>query len=457
MPRVFIKTYGCQMNERDSEQVARQFQDRGYELTDREEDADVILLNTCSVRDQAETKAISNMGRLAALKRARPDVVLGFMGCMVQSRGEELLRKLPDVDLVVGTWRFHHVASHVEDLLAADGRRPRVADVIEEEGSERAIRDHVAGAPRASAFVSVMQGCNMRCAFCIVPSVRGPERSRPIAEVVAEARALAASGVREVVLLGQIVNAYGRREFPRERNRSPFVQLLEALEAVEDLRRIRFTAPHPTGFRDDLIGAFGRLPKLCEHVHLPAQSGSDRVLRTMKRSYTSDHYRRLVEKLRARVPGLAISTDLIVGFPGETEEEFQQTVRFAREMAFDQAFIFRFSPRKGTPAAGMPGQHSDEEKRRRNQELLAVVNDGMLRKLDAEIGREREVLVEGTSAKNPARLTGRTRHNRIVVWPDDGAKPGDLRRMRIERRLGFSLLGAPGKDGGSPAPAGDGV
>ncbi|MCC7519204.1 MAG: tRNA (N6-isopentenyl adenosine(37)-C2)-methylthiotransferase MiaB [Verrucomicrobiae bacterium] len=443
MPRVFIKTYGCQMNVRDSEQVARQFQDRGYELTEREEEADVILLNTCSVRDQAESKAISNMGRLSALKRARSGVVLGFMGCMAQSRGEELLKKLPDVDLVVGVWRFHHVAAHVDGLLSADGRRPRVADLAEEEGSERMIRDHVAGGPRASAFVSVMQGCNMRCAFCIVPSVRGPERSRSISEIVAEARALVASGVREIVLLGQIVNAYGRREFPREGGRSPFVQLLEALHEIEGLERLRFTAPHPTGFRDDLIGAFGRLPKLCEHVHLPAQSGADRVLRAMKRSYTVDHYRRLVEKLRARVPGLALSTDLIVAFPGETDREFQETVRFAREMAFDQAFVFRYSPRKGTPAAAMPGQHDEDEKRRRNQELLAVVNEGMLRRLDAEAGHVRETLVEGPSAKNPARLTGRTRQNRIVVWPADGSPPGTLRHLRIEKRLGFSLLGTP--------------
>jgi tRNA-2-methylthio-N6-dimethylallyladenosine synthase len=443
MPRVFIKTYGCQMNERDSEQVARQFQDRGYELAAREEDADVILLNTCSVRDQAESKAISNMGRLAALKRARPGVVLGFMGCMAQSRGEELLKKLPDVDLVVGTWRFHRVAERVEEILGAGGPRPRVADLLEEEGSERAIRDHVAGGPRASAFISVMQGCNMRCAFCIVPSTRGPERSRPIGEIVAEARALAASGVKEITLLGQIVNAYGRREFPRENGRSPFVRLLEALHEVEGIARIRFTAPHPTGFRDDLIGAFGRLTKLCEHVHLPAQSGSDRVLRAMKRSYTADQYRRVVDKLRARAPGIALCTDFIVAFPGETEQEFQETVRFAREIAFDQAFIFRFSPRKGTPAAAMPGQHAEDEKRRRNQELLAVVNENMLRKLDAEVGLEREVLVEGPSARNAARLTGRTRHNRIVVWPDNRSKPGDLLRLKIERRLGFSLLGAP--------------
>ncbi|MFZ4694184.1 MAG: tRNA (N6-isopentenyl adenosine(37)-C2)-methylthiotransferase MiaB [Verrucomicrobiia bacterium] len=443
MPRVFIKTYGCQMNERDSEQVARQFQDRGYELTDREEEADVILLNTCSVRDQAEAKALGNMGRLAALKRVKPGVVLGFMGCMAQSRGEDLLRKLPDVDLVVGTWRFHRVADHVEGLLDAHGARRRVADVAEEEGSERTIRDHVVGIPRASAFISVMQGCNMRCAFCIVPSTRGPERSRPIAEIAEEARALVASGVREVTLLGQIVNAYGRREIPRAGGCSPFVQLLEALHEIENLDRIRFTAPHPTGFRDDLIGAFGRLPRLCEHVHLPAQSGSNRVLRAMKRSYTVENYRRIVDKLRAGVPGIAITTDLIVAFPGEMEAEFQETLRFAREMAFDQAFIYRFSPRRGTPAAEMPDPHTEDEKRRRNQELLAVIDEGVLRRLDAEVGQEREVLVEGPSARNPARLTGRTRQNRIVVWSDDGSIPGRLRRLRIEKRLGFSLLGSP--------------
>ena len=443
MPKVHVRTYGCQMNERDSEQVVRMFIEGGYTVTANEAEADAILINTCSVRDQAEQKALGKMGMLGAKHRWRPHVVYGFMGCMAQSRGEDLLRKLPDVDLVVGTWRFHRVIDHVEGLLDAHGGRRRVADVAEEEGSERTIRDHVVGTPRASAFISVMQGCNMRCAFCIVPATRGPERSRPIAEIVEEARALVASGVREVTLLGQIVNAYGRREIPRTVGCSPFVQLLEALHKVENLDRIRFTAPHPTGFRDDLIGAFGRLPRLCEHVHLPAQSGSDRVLRAMRRSYTVDHYRRIVDKLRDRVPGIAITTDLIVAFPGETEAEFQETLLFAREVAFDQAFIYRFSPRRGTPAAEMPDPHTEEEKRRRNQELLAIIDEGVLRRLDAEVGQEREVLVEGPSTRNPARLTGRTRQNRIVVWPDDGSAPGRLRRLRIEKRLGFSLLGSP--------------
>jgi tRNA-2-methylthio-N6-dimethylallyladenosine synthase len=286
-----------------------------------------------------------------------------------------------------------------------------------------------------------MQGCNMRCAFCIVPSTRGRERSRPIAEIVEEVRALVASGVREVTLLGQIVNAYGRG-WPRGGGTSPFVRLLEAVHDIEGLERLRFTSPHPTAFRDDLVGAFGRLPKLCEHVHLPAQSGSDRVLRSMKRSYTVDHYRRIVDRLRARVPDIALCTDLIVGFPGETEAEFQETVRFVREVRFDQAFVFRFSPRRDTPAAAMPGQHTEAEKHRRNQELLAAVDEGALRALDAEVGREREVLLEGPSRTNPARLTGRTRHNRIVVVPAAPGLEGRLVKARIERRLGFSLLGA---------------
>ncbi len=446
MPKVYIRTYGCQMNERDSEQVARQLQDRGYEMTDRETEADVILLNTCSVRDQAEQKALGNMNRLRDLKKDRPGLVLGFMGCMAQSRGQALLDKLPDVDLVVGTQRLHRVAEQVEALRAGTNHAPRVADVGEEAGSERAIRDHLLTPRQPSAFISIMQGCNMHCSFCIVPATRGAERSRPIDEIVAEARALAGQGVREVTLLGQIVNFYGRHEFPVVRGRTPFVQLLEALQEVEGLARVRFTSPHPNGFREDLIGAMADLAKLCEHVHLPVQSGSDRMLRVMRRGYTADKYRRIVARLRERVPGLAITTDFIVGYPGETEAEFGETLALAREIQFDQAFIFRYSPRKDTPAAALEGQHSEGEKQRRNQELLAIIDDSVRRRLEARVGQEVEVLVEGPSPRNPSRLTGRTRNNQIVVFTGGEELRGRLLNVRIERSLGFSLLGVSEDD-----------
>ncbi|MBI4023796.1 MAG: tRNA (N6-isopentenyl adenosine(37)-C2)-methylthiotransferase MiaB [Verrucomicrobia bacterium] len=447
MPKVYIRTYGCQMNERDSEQVARQFQERGYALTPNEREADVILLNTCSVRDQAEQKAMGNMGRLRRLKRGNPNLVLGFMGCMAQSRGSDLLDRLPDVDLVVGTQRFHRVADYVEELRRPDllnnGSRPRIADVETEKGSENAIRDHLLEPQQPTAFVSIMQGCNLRCAFCIVPATRGPERSRPISDIAAEVRTLAAHGVKEVTLLGQIVNFYGRHEFAVVGGKTPFVQLLEAMNDVEGIERIRFASPHPGGFREDLIGAMAELPKVCEHVHLPLQSGSNRVLKAMRRTYSVETYRRIVERLRERVPGIAVSTDLIVGFPGETESEFQQTLALTREMEFDQAFVFRYSPRKETPAADMEAQHPEEEKERRNQELLAVVNEHVKRRLALETGADREILVENVSKTNPDRMMGRTRQNRIVVFAGTERHRGQLMRIRIERALGFTLLGSP--------------
>ncbi len=441
MPKVFIKTYGCQMNERDSEQVARQFQERGYELTSQEGDADVILLNTCSVRDQAEQKAISNMQRMRGLKQAKPNLVLGFMGCMAQSRGKELLDRLPDLDLVVGTQRFHRALDYVEGMRG--GERDRISDVGAEEGSQNTIRDHVLAPNQVTAFVSIMQGCNMRCTFCIVPSTRGEERARPISEIVTEVRGLVQNGVREVTLLGQIVNFYGRHEFPVVDGKTPFVQLLEAVHDIDGLERIRFTSPHPNGFRDDLIEAIARLPKVCEHVHLPVQSGSDRVLKAMHRPYSVEKYREIVSKLRARVPNVAVTTDIIVGFPSETEAEFQETMTLAREMQFDQAFVFRYSPRRDTPAAQMEGQHTEAEKERRNQELLEVINAGVKARLEGMVNKEVEILVEGESKTNATRFTGRTRGNHIVVFPGSERHRGQLMKVRIEKCLGFSLLGDP--------------
>ena len=441
MPKVFIKTYGCRMNERDSEQVASQFLERGYQLTEDESEADVILLNTCSVRDQAEQKALGNMGRLRSFKRQRPRLILGFLGCMAQSHGKELFDRLPDVDLVVGTQHFHRVADYVEEAQSPDGCRKRIVNIEEEKRSENAIRDHVLHPKQPTALVSAMQGCDLHCAFCIVPSVRGAERSRPIAEIVAEIRFLAGRGVKEVTLLGQAVNFYGRHELPVSDGKTPFVQLLEAVHAVKGIERIRFASPYPSAFRDDLINAIAELPKVCEHIHLPLQAASNRVLKAMRRLYTVEKYRQVVQRLRERIPTVAISTDFIVGFPGETEAEFQETVAFAREIQFDQAFVFRFSPRKGTPAATMEGQHPKEEKKRRNQELLAVVNESVKRKLEADVGTVQEILVESASKTNPSRMTGRTRQNRIVVFSGDGSHQGRLLRVHIERALGFSLLG----------------
>ena len=326
MPKFFIKTYGCQMNERDSEQVAHSLIARGYEPAPNESEADVVLLNTCSVRDMADQKALGKMGMLGRLAKDRPEMVFGFLGCMAQARGEKLLRGMSHVDLVVGTQKFHRVADYVDELVARktgrvnramDDPRFSIVDIEEESGSQETIRDHEIAPRQATAFVSIMQGCNMHCTFCIVPQTRGAERSRSIEEIVSEVRELVRRGVKEVTLLGQIVNLYGRHEFAKVDGKSPFVQLLEAVHEIDGLRRIRFTSPHPVGFRDDLLGAMSRLPKLVEHVHLPLQSGSNRILKAMHRTYTAEKYLALVDRIRAARPGIAITTDIIVGFPGE--------------------------------------------------------------------------------------------------------------------------------------------
>src|SRR3954453_23204440 len=296
MPKFFIKTYGCQMNERDSEQVAHSLLERGYERVEREVDADVVLLNTCSVRDMAEQKALGKMGMLGQIAKRRPETVFGFLGCMAQARGDSLFATVPHLDLVVGTQKFHRVADYVDEALQKkrarrmDDPRFSICDVEEEAGSQNTINAQSLNARQATAFVSIMQGCNMHCTFCIVPQTRGTERSRSLGEIVCEVRDLISRGVKEVTLLGQIVNLYGRHEFPKIQNKSPFVQLLEAVHDIQGLERIRFTSPHPMGFRDDLIDAIARLPKLAERVHLPLQSGSNKLLKAMHRAYTAEKY-----------------------------------------------------------------------------------------------------------------------------------------------------------------------
>src|SRR6266516_3005906 len=390
MPKFFIKTYGCQMNERDSEQVAHLLMARGYESVSKESEADVVLLNTCSVRDMADQKALGKMGMLGRMAKERPHVVFGFLGCMAQARGESVLKNLPHVDLVVGTQKFHRVADYVEELVAKKTARPAgitdpgysrmddlrfsIVDVADELGSQSTIRDQQLAPRQATAFVSIMQGCNMHCTFCIVPQTRGAERSRSIDEIVREVRGLVSRGVKEITLLGQIVNLYGRHEFPKVDNKAPFVQLLETVHNVEGLERRRFTSPHPIAFRDDLIDAISRLPKLAEHVHLPLQSGSNRILKAMHRAYTAEKYLDLVERIRRARDGVAITTDVIVGFPGETDDDYRQTRDLAEEIQFDNAFVFRYSARRDTPAAEMPDQIDEHVKEQRNQDLLEVVN-----------------------------------------------------------------------------------
>jgi tRNA-2-methylthio-N6-dimethylallyladenosine synthase len=449
MPKFFIKTYGCQMNERDSEQVAHSLIERGYERADTESDADVVLLNTCSVRDMADQKALGKMGMLGQIARERPHVVFGFLGCMAQARGATLLKNLPHVDLVVGTQKFHRVADYVADALARkrdramDDPRFSIVDVEQETGSQSTIRNQELAPKQATAFASIMQGCNMHCTFCIVPRTRGAERSRPIEEIVAEVRELVSRGITDVTLLGQIVNLYGRHEFPKIDNKSPFVQLLEAVHDIDGLKRLRFTSPHPIGFREDLIGAYQRLPKLVDHLHLPVQSGSNRILKAMHRTYTAEKYIDLIQRVREVRGGIAITTDVIVGFPGETDDDYQQTRKLVEQVQFDNAFVFRYSPRRDTPAVDMSDQIEESIKERRNHDLLEVVNDSARRINERLVGRTVEVLCEGPSKTNPSRLMGRTRTNKIVLFETDQDVIGSFVDVRIERATGFSLYGTP--------------
>ena len=461
------------MNERDSEQVAQTFAERGYTLTPKEQDADAILVNTCSVRDQAEQKALGKMGMMGKYRESRDHVVYGFMGCMAQSRGSELFDRVPHLDLVVGTQKYHRVFDYVDSILnrrmqarmdevggeMVTGRvedeiikinqdriiSARMVDTEEEEGSQNTIRDHV---PRegqqATSFVSIMQGCNMRCSFCIVPDTRGKERGRPISDIVSEVKGLVGKGVKEVTLLGQIVNLYGRTEFPKVDGKSPFVQLLEAVHEIEGLERIRFTSPHPLGYRDELVEAFTYLPKLCSHIHFPMQSGSDRILQKMRRPYNNEKFLTICEKMQAARPDLAITTDIIVGFPGESEEDFEETVACMKRIGFDNSFIFRYSKRKDTPAAEMDEQLSDKVKEERNQILLRIQEELTTTKNAKLIGTVQQVLCEGPSKTNKERLSGRTSQNKIVIFDGKAERmAGQLIDVRIEDSTGYTLYGTP--------------
>ncbi len=436
MNRVFIKTYGCQMNERDSEAVAAMLRARGYRIVQDEDSADVMLLNTCSVRDMAEQKAIGKAGYLSQKKKRNPRFMIGILGCMAQNRGAALLDALPDVDLIVGTQKFHQVPDHLDNLRAAQAAGAvlptRIVDIAEEAGSQNTIREHVLEDRQVTAFVSIQQGCNMDCAFCIVPKTRGDERSRPMDEIVRECEELADRGVREITLLGQIVTSYGRRDYPHTDGVTPFVQLLERVNAIPGIKRIRFTSPHPRGFKDDLVAAYGRLGKLCEYVHLPMQSGSDRILKLMNRPYSRDRYKQIVDDLRRVRPDMYFSTDIIVGFPGETAEDFEQTRELFEACNYDMAYVFKYSVRSGTPAADMGDQIPDEVKEERNQILLRLLEQNSDRRNATLLGTTQEVLVEGPDKKG-LQFMGRTRGNRIVHFPAHERLIGELVPVKINR------------------------
>ena len=446
MNRVYIKTYGCQMNERDSDAVAALLRGRGYTIINDEKEADIILLNTCSVRDQAEQKAIGKAGHLLRRKRKNQKLVVGVMGCMAQNRGQDLLDSLPDLDLVVGTQKFHQVPDHLDNIIATlNGQGPKpspLVDLEEEEDSQNTIRDHNLESRQVSAFVSIMQGCNMNCTYCIVPTTRGRERARPIPHILKEVEELAANGTREVTLLGQIVTSYGRREIPFKDGKSPFVQLLEQVSEIDGIERIRFTSPHPRGFKQDLIEAYGRLPKLCPYVHLPLQSGSQKILKAMKRPYSPERFKQIVDDLRAQVPGVTFSTDIIVGFPGETDEDFEQTRALFEAVAFEMAFIFKYSERPNTEAEGMSEQVSQEVKEQRNQILLDILHKNSLKHNESLIGTIQQVLVEAPARKGEGCFAGRTPGYRKAIFPASERLIGELVPVKIERATTSSVFGS---------------
>ena len=449
MPSVFIKTYGCQMNERDSEQVASMFLAGGYEIAPGPESADVILINTCSVREKAELKALGKMGILCAQAAERPWVVFGFMGCMSQSKGQELFREVPRLDVVTGTRQYHNVYTFCHELLqqrlaegCAEPRRrgAHICEVGEVSGFQNQIRDHLPVRGGCTAFVSIMQGCEMRCSYCIVPHTRGKECSRPAADILHEVSELVQAGVKEVTLLGQIVNRYGKDE-PAVGGRSAFVRLLEQLHEIDGLKRIRFTSPHPIGFRQDLVQAYTYLPKLASHIHFPMQSGSDRILQLMRRPYKNEKYIALCEAMREARPDLAITTDIIVGFPGETDEDYLQTKAAVERIQFDNAFIFQYSPRRDTPAAIMDDQICLRVKEERNHDLLETVNRIATARNHALVGTEQTILVEGPSKTKAQRMQGRTSQNKPVIVMQGDARPGEMVPVRITECTGFTLYG----------------
>jgi len=445
MNRVYIKTYGCQMNERDSEAVAAMLRGKGYALVDNEKEADVVLLNTCSVRDQAEQKAIGKAGHLAKRKRKDPNFIIGVMGCMAQNRGGALLDSLPDLDLIIGTQKFHRVPDHLTNMIATmQGQGPRPASIIdleEEADSQNTIKSHTSETRQVTAFVSIMQGCNMKCSYCIVPKTRGVERGRPMEEIVDEIEKLAANGTREVTLLGQIVNQYGIREFPFVDKKSPFVQLLERVHEIEGIDRIRFTSPHPVGFKQDLIDCYARLPKLVEYIHFPMQSGSNRILKAMRRPYTIEKFKSIIAELRKVRPDMYISTDIIVGFPGETDEDFELTRQAFEGVGFDMAYLFKYSVRPGTTAEPLGDPITKEQKEQRNQILLEILRKSSLARNEALIGKSEDVLFEGPAKKGDHMFVGRTAGNRVVIVKASPRLIGQIVPVRFTRVTASTLFG----------------
>jgi tRNA-2-methylthio-N6-dimethylallyladenosine synthase len=428
--RYHVTTFGCQMNAHDSERIKGLLEELGLGEAAAPEEADVLVLNTCTIREKPDTRFAAHMGDVAKLKRERPGTVIAVGGCYAEAQRERLFELYPAVDVAFGPGTI----SHLGDWLGAGGEG--VARGSFGTGEERAF---AAGLPmrrerRFQAWVQVSMGCNSVCSYCIVPAVRGRETSRRPGEILAEVQGLAGEGVREVTLLGQNVNSYGRDVG------SSFAELLRAVDSVPGIERVRFTSPHPKDFRRDVIAAMAECAAVCEHAHLPLQSGSSRVLKEMRRTYSRERYLRLAGELRAAIPDLALTTDIIVGFPGETEEDFRETLEVVEEVGFDGAFTFVYSPRAGTEAAAMPDQVPDDVKRQRIERLVEVVQRAAAERNSERVGMVEEVLVEGPSRTEARLLRGRTRRNTTVIFSGDAA-PGELVPVTIAGSTSATLSG----------------
>ena len=430
--RMAILNYGCQMNVSDAERLAGRLMAAGYVRTEALEEADLILVNTCCVRESAEKKIYGKIGELKRLKREKPSLIVGVAGCMAQKDGEVLLKRAPHVDFVLGTHMAHELLSIIAEIERERGK----AVVLSEADGPLPEDARAARGGSVSAWVPIMYGCDNFCTYCIVPYVRGRERSRPLEDVVREVEEAVAEGYKEVTLLGQNVNSYGKG------GGVDFAALLSAVDAVDGIERVRYMTSHPRDLTDAAIAAVAGGRHICEHFHLPVQYGSDRILRAMNRGYTTDEYRALVAKIRAAVPQASLTTDLIVGFPGETEADFEATLAFLEEMRYDAAYTFLYSKRSGTPAASLPEQVDDAVKKRRLQALMEVQNRISLERNEALVGRTVEVMAEGESKTDPGVWTGRTRTNKIVLWTKRGQEaPGDLLEVQIKRAQTWLLRG----------------
>jgi tRNA-2-methylthio-N6-dimethylallyladenosine synthase len=430
MKRYHVTTFGCQMNEHDSERMKGMLESLGYsEAADRDH-ADLILFNTCSIREKADNRLVGHLGEAKRLKAESPEKIVGVGGCWAQSVKDEVFRQFPFVDVAFGPGQVPKLAEFLtSDSITAQG-------FFEFEGFTgrlpmRRARDF-------QAWVQISVGCNCKCSYCIVPSTRGREVSRPADELVAEVERLAADGVREVTLLGQNVNSYGR-DLPHP-GKTTFAELLAMVDGVDGIDRIRYTSPHPKDMREDVIAAHAELPSLCEHIHLPLQAGSSRVLKAMRRTYNRQRYMDRVALIREHVPDCAITTDIIVGFPGETEAEFEETLEVAEEVGYDSAFTFIFSPRRETLAAELPDQLPHEVKRERMERLVEVIQRRATERAQRFVGRTMEVLVEGPSRTDPDKLRGRTRHNKTVNFHGQ-AEPGEMVQVRVDSATSTTLAG----------------